>query len=456
MDNKQMEMAFMQEGGLKDDGMNQDPVSGNEVPSGSMASEVRDDIPAQLSEGEYVVPADVVRFFGVKFFEDLRTEAKMGLQSMEANGRIGGEPVATSQEETLSDEEFKRLLQQEFGDAVGMNEGGLTFDPMQYVGLGSTLFGPAGKTSTVTPPVEVETEASCAARGMVYNPETKMCEMPPPVVKTDEDNGGEDEDEGEDSTTWMDSYDYTDFNNLEQQTSKALDGPTTMLGSAAEIIFGGGVLGKFAKASNAAQVAANIAILEAQGKDVDALKVKFNNYVNSNNLGKLKPFITGSQLAKQINSTQVDAGLFKDSVDVFGNKIFKTDKDWEKQLKKNAPKNMTYDPTMTTPVDHDDDDSTPPINVSGGYKRTGSLAPTAEEIGSIRPGPRPLVTKPTLTATEKYERDQARESASSSRIDDQRREQRIRDIVSGAIQPKNVDEEREFAGVKAAMTGWDE
>jgi hypothetical protein len=43
--NEQMEMAFMQEGGLKDDGMRQDPVSGNEVPSGSMASEVRDDIP---------------------------------------------------------------------------------------------------------------------------------------------------------------------------------------------------------------------------------------------------------------------------------------------------------------------------------------------------------------------------------------------------------------------------
>jgi hypothetical protein len=64
--NEQMEMAFMQEGGLKDDGMNQDPVSGNEVPSGSMASEVRDDIPAQLSEGEYVVPADVVRYFATR------------------------------------------------------------------------------------------------------------------------------------------------------------------------------------------------------------------------------------------------------------------------------------------------------------------------------------------------------------------------------------------------------
>ena len=76
MDNKQMEMAFMQEGGLKDDGMNKDPVSGNEVPNGSMAKEVRDDIPAQLSEGEYVVPADVVRFYGVKHFEDLNDSTR--------------------------------------------------------------------------------------------------------------------------------------------------------------------------------------------------------------------------------------------------------------------------------------------------------------------------------------------------------------------------------------------
>ena len=89
----QMEMAFMQEGGIADDGMDVDPVSGNEVPPGSLAEEVRDDIPAQLSEGEYVVPADVVRYYGVKFFEDLRDQAKRGLAEMEANGRIGGEPV---------------------------------------------------------------------------------------------------------------------------------------------------------------------------------------------------------------------------------------------------------------------------------------------------------------------------------------------------------------------------
>ena len=88
---QQMEMFAV--GGLDDDGLSRDPVSGNEIPPGSMANEVRDDVEARLSDGEYVVPANVVRFFGVKFFEDLRTQAMQGLGAMEANGRIGGEPM---------------------------------------------------------------------------------------------------------------------------------------------------------------------------------------------------------------------------------------------------------------------------------------------------------------------------------------------------------------------------
>jgi len=153
--NEQMKMAFMQEGGLKDDGMRVDPVSGNEIPPGSMAKEVRDDIPAQLSEGEYVVPADVVQYFGVKYFEDLRMEAKRGLQGMEVDGRIGGQPVGNPQQ-TISDEELEMLIRQEMGQP-NMNEGGLmgyqeggtpaasvpTFDPSGFGTLGSTTFGSA-------------------------------------------------------------------------------------------------------------------------------------------------------------------------------------------------------------------------------------------------------------------------------------------------------------------------
>ena len=78
---------------VPDNNVDVDPVSGNPVPLGSSPEEVRDDIPAQLSEGEYVVPADVVRYYGVKFFEELRADAKFGYQDMNENGRIGGEPI---------------------------------------------------------------------------------------------------------------------------------------------------------------------------------------------------------------------------------------------------------------------------------------------------------------------------------------------------------------------------
>ena len=112
MDNQ---MRMFEEGGIADDGMTRDPVSGNEVPPGSLAREVRDDVPAQLSDGEYVVPADVVRFFGVKFFEDLRMTAKQGLQQMEKDGRIGGEPMDSpapqSGDDPLSPDE-QELLQE--------------------------------------------------------------------------------------------------------------------------------------------------------------------------------------------------------------------------------------------------------------------------------------------------------------------------------------------------------
>ena len=83
------EMAM---GGLMQEGMGViigiEAESGNEIPAGSMPEEVADDIPAMLSEGEYVVPADVVRWHGVKTFEELRCEAKMGMGLMAHDGRI--------------------------------------------------------------------------------------------------------------------------------------------------------------------------------------------------------------------------------------------------------------------------------------------------------------------------------------------------------------------------------
>ena len=117
---EQMEMAF------SDEGERVDPVSGNEVPIGSTPEEVRDDIPAQLSEGEYVVPADVVRFFGVKFFEDIRNEAKRGFADMEANGRIGGEPIGMemAEDELPFDISELQMVDDETEEQPMMNMGG--------------------------------------------------------------------------------------------------------------------------------------------------------------------------------------------------------------------------------------------------------------------------------------------------------------------------------------------
>jgi len=90
---KQMEM--FEDGGLMDEGGSVDPVSGNDVPPGSTQEEVRDDIPAQLSEGEFVFPADVVRYIGLGNLMQIRQEAKMGLKMMDEMGQMGNSDEAT-------------------------------------------------------------------------------------------------------------------------------------------------------------------------------------------------------------------------------------------------------------------------------------------------------------------------------------------------------------------------
>ena len=103
-----------------------DPVSGNEIPLGSTAEEVRDDIDAKLSEGEYVIPADVLRFYGVKFFEDLRDKAKSEYAEMAEEGRIGGEPVSEEGPEDveISDEDMMEgISDEDMADIKAVMEG---------------------------------------------------------------------------------------------------------------------------------------------------------------------------------------------------------------------------------------------------------------------------------------------------------------------------------------------
>jgi hypothetical protein len=77
------------EGGVMQEGGTVDPVSGNDVPPGAMAEEVRDDIDAKLSEGEFVIPADVVRYIGLEKLMMMRDKAKAGLKRMADIGQMG-------------------------------------------------------------------------------------------------------------------------------------------------------------------------------------------------------------------------------------------------------------------------------------------------------------------------------------------------------------------------------
>ena len=170
---QQMEMFAV--GGLDDDGLSRDPVSGNEIPPGSMANEVRDDVEARLSDGEYVVPANVVRFFGVKFFEDLRTQAMRGLSAMEANGRIGGEPVPSAMsmqdqmaqgQPPISDGEMEMLqsMMNKGGYIQGYQTGGTPdfenpsnypFNPSPFSTVGASFFSPYNPNVTPDPNVPI-------------------------------------------------------------------------------------------------------------------------------------------------------------------------------------------------------------------------------------------------------------------------------------------------------------
>mgnify|MGYP001047711584 FL=1 len=75
-------------GGMMDGIMGYDDVSGNPIPLGSNAENVRDDIDAKLSTDEYVLPAHVVKWHGLKHIQMMQSEAEMGLMSMQMDGLI--------------------------------------------------------------------------------------------------------------------------------------------------------------------------------------------------------------------------------------------------------------------------------------------------------------------------------------------------------------------------------
>ena len=175
---------LMQEGGLTDG------ESGNEVPLGSSREEVRDDQPAQLSVGEMVVPADVVRFFGVQFFMSLRDKAKQGYQVMGDMGQLGNSedleasPDALFSDNLPLDEPSGAMEDEQEGGVIMANEGGLVEgDPKKYgrvptlpTNMGMAQFYGDGTPFGTTPTYYMDKDSiihtQWATAGMAENEDT--------------------------------------------------------------------------------------------------------------------------------------------------------------------------------------------------------------------------------------------------------------------------------------------
>jgi hypothetical protein len=122
------EIPDMACGGIMMDPMMQgvDPVSGNPIPLGSTAENVRDDIPARLSSDEYVLPAHVVKYHGLKHIMSLQEEAELGLMAMDAAGLIPSS--ADGDEESDSESPEDAEVSGESGDPEEGQEGEETLE----------------------------------------------------------------------------------------------------------------------------------------------------------------------------------------------------------------------------------------------------------------------------------------------------------------------------------------
>ena len=347
----------MNNGGLETDGQSVDPVSGNEIPLGSSAENVRDDVDAKLSEGEYVMPADVVKFFGVQHFEKLVQKAKAGMEEMQANGRVGGEDpemanggyIPGSNMDSITDR-IKASAEADPSAANMLKAKGIFVSqghpsdqqargpevkgestPRQYAEGGEVPqsgFNPyahtpgfsaqSGKTGVAPTASAPQVAAPVCPEGYVWNPETNVCE---PVA-------GEQEVSATSSTSfrnqqvakpavnpnaWMEQFNYNDADELFAQTMASIGTGTEetdenggLLSNLTGLLTGGlagGVLGKFMGATTSARAAANAITLRAmdRGDLADQLEAQNGTYVEQNGLSMIpESWRDGDQLALNI------------------------------------------------------------------------------------------------------------------------------------------------------------
>lgn len=113
---------MLADGGMLDEGGGVEGTSGNNVPPGSLKEEVADQIDAKLSPGEFVFPADVVRFIGLEKLMKMRDMAKKGLARMEEMGQFGNADDVENPDQLFSESDEDAEFESEIDDIMSEME----------------------------------------------------------------------------------------------------------------------------------------------------------------------------------------------------------------------------------------------------------------------------------------------------------------------------------------------
>lgn len=279
--------ALLATGGLKQEGGMVDEESGNEVPTGSTREEVRDDIDAKLSPGEFVFPADVVRYFGLAKLMEMRDEAKQGLQKMEDIGQMGN-AADVENADALHGEEMEKEEPEEPEEPAAFAAGGYVggarsaalykrspikgFEmvPMED-NNGNTIYIPYinGEPQLNVPAgYRVKTAASAT-------PATPVTPVTPPTTTTFEDRGGGNDaiptgtkaDDGFDTTGKGYTIDIGGFaqpDKINTGVAKAVGFGVGLATGIPMLSFGAGKLAEYANTRNAAAAKAYNDLVESE------------------------------------------------------------------------------------------------------------------------------------------------------------------------------------------------
>ena len=120
------ELNLKEGGSVKEVDFVKEKSEKNDPPPGATPEEVADDIPAMLSEGEYVLPANVVKYIGLERIMDMHRGVLREIQQMEDLGMIqnvdeNGKPEDDDKEMTFLEPEDGMMCPPELNEGAAIN-----------------------------------------------------------------------------------------------------------------------------------------------------------------------------------------------------------------------------------------------------------------------------------------------------------------------------------------------